>query len=51
MRELFGFAPVSLEELLICIIGGAVSVIWFEIFKVVQARKSRPCPGNDAMTG
>jgi Ca2+-transporting ATPase len=51
MRELFGFAPVSLEELLICIIGGAVSVVWFEIFKVVRARKSRACPGNDAMTG
>jgi Ca2+-transporting ATPase len=42
VRDLFRFAPVSPADLLLCIMGGAASVIWFEFFKVIRARGNHP---------
>ena len=39
LRALFQFAPVSPEYLLLCVIGGLLTVIWFELFKVMRARE------------
>jgi Ca2+-transporting ATPase len=40
-REIFQFAPVSPWSLLACIIAGASSVLWFEVYKLAKAPGSR----------
>ena len=39
LRDLFQFAPVSPEYLLICITGGVFTVAWFELYKITRARQ------------
>jgi len=39
LQDLFRFAPVSLEELVTCVLAGVVSVLWFEVYKVWNGRK------------
>ncbi len=36
LRDLFDFASLNLFELLLCVAAALVSVLWFEVFKVVQ---------------
>ncbi|HNQ30306.1 MAG TPA: cation-translocating P-type ATPase [Methanolinea sp.] len=38
LRALFRFAPVSPWYLLVCCMGGLMTVAWFEIYKVTRAR-------------
>jgi Ca2+-transporting ATPase len=38
LQDLFRFAPVSWSELVTCILAGVVSVLWFEVYKVWNAR-------------
>jgi Ca2+-transporting ATPase len=38
LRELFRFAPVSPIALLVCCAAGILSVVWFELFKVIRSR-------------
>ena len=40
LRDLFRFAPLHLEDLALCVAAGAISIIWFELFKVVSHRRS-----------
>jgi Ca2+-transporting ATPase len=37
-REIFQFAPVPWQYLLVCIVAGVSSVLWFEIYKLARAR-------------
>jgi Ca2+-transporting ATPase len=36
LQGLFSFAPLNSSELLLCVVAALVSVLWFEIFKLVQ---------------
>jgi len=36
LQGLFSFAPLNSYELLLCVVAALVSVLWFEIFKLVQ---------------
>jgi P-type Ca2+ transporter type 2C len=36
LRDLFSFAPLNPFELLLCVAAALVSVLWFEVFKIVQ---------------
>ncbi|HQJ39193.1 MAG TPA: hypothetical protein PK477_03915, partial [Methanoregulaceae archaeon] len=38
LRSLFQFAPVSPGFLLLCILGGMLTVGWFEIYKITEPR-------------
>ncbi|MDD1669307.1 MAG: cation-translocating P-type ATPase [Methanomicrobiales archaeon] len=38
-REIFQFAPVPPLYLLACVVGGAASVLWFEVYKLARTRK------------
>jgi Ca2+-transporting ATPase len=44
--QLFRFAPLSPGELMLCIIGGIVSVLWFELFKVIRTRRNHHSPAG-----
>ncbi len=46
LRELFGFAPLPLDDLLLCLIVGMSSVLWFEGAKWLQARRRAAGPGQ-----
>lgn len=48
LQALFGFAPVPPEYLLLGVIGGILTVVWFELFKLVRAWRS---PARDQVTG
>ena len=39
LRRLFGFGPLHLVDLAICIAAGLVSVAWFEALKAIMARR------------
>jgi len=39
LRTLFQFAPISLINLMLCIICGILSIAWFEVFKVIRSRR------------
>jgi Ca2+-transporting ATPase len=39
LRRLFGFGVLSPADLALCVVAGAVSVFWFEVYKVVGARR------------
>ena len=39
LRELFMFGPISVMELMVCVVAGIVSVVWFEAYKYWSARK------------
>ena len=39
LQDLFRFAPISVDELITCVLAGVVSVLWFEVYKVWNARK------------
>jgi P-type Ca2+ transporter type 2C len=41
LQSLFGFGPVPATAVLICAAAGAASVIWFEVFKFWNFRRSR----------
>ena len=38
LRELFRFAPLSVFDITICLLGGIVSLLWFEAWKIVRNR-------------
>ncbi len=38
LREVFHFAPVTLYQLALCLIAGLCSVLWFELYKLIQRR-------------
>jgi Ca2+-transporting ATPase len=40
LRELFHFAPLHRADVVICLLAGAASVLWFEVFKVVRRRRA-----------
>jgi Ca2+-transporting ATPase len=42
LQEIFQFAPVDSGEVLLAIVAGALSVVWFEIFKKIRRMRSRP---------
>jgi Ca2+-transporting ATPase len=50
-RDLFRFAPIPPADLMLCIIGGAASVIWFELYKVIRAKKNQPRLAEDMING
>jgi Ca2+-transporting ATPase len=37
-REIFQFAPVPLPALVVCVVAGISSVLWFEVYKLGRAR-------------
>ena len=39
-RDLFGFAAISPADLVICVVAGILSVVWFEVFKVIRGRRT-----------
>jgi len=39
LRELFKFTTLNLNDLLICLAGGFISVLWFEGFKLIHRTK------------
>ena len=38
LRRVFGFAPLSLTDVAICLAGGVISVLWFEGMKLMRRR-------------
>jgi Ca2+-transporting ATPase len=40
LRELFRFSKLHFEDLALCLTAGAISIIWFELFKVISQHKS-----------
>lgn len=40
LRELFRFSTLHFEDLALCLTAGAISIIWFELFKVISQHKS-----------
>jgi Ca2+-transporting ATPase len=44
LRDLFHFAPLHLTDLAICLLAGAVSVLWFEGLKVLRGAKAARAP-------
>lgn len=38
LQDLFRFAPISIDELIMCVLAGVVSVLWFEVYKVWSSR-------------
>jgi Ca2+-transporting ATPase len=40
LRELFRFGAPRVSDLLLCALAGLVSVLWFEVFKVIARRKT-----------
>lgn len=40
LRELFRFSTLHFEDLVLCLTAGAISIIWFELFKVISQHKS-----------
>jgi Ca2+-transporting ATPase len=41
LMQLFSFAPLHLNDLVICFTGGIASIIWFEAFKVVRRKTKK----------
>jgi Ca2+-transporting ATPase len=39
LRSLFHFAPVMPHDLVLCLAGGLISVLWFEAYKVIARRR------------
>ncbi|MEN6335477.1 MAG: cation-translocating P-type ATPase [Phycisphaerales bacterium] len=48
LRDLFHFAPLHGRDLVICLLAGGLSILWFEILKVV--RRSRTSGGPATAT-
>lgn len=42
LLNLFQFEKISMSEALICVAAGFASIIWFELYKVVQFKRLRP---------
>ncbi len=40
LRELFRFAPITPGNLVLCMAGGLLSVVWFEVFKIIRGRQN-----------
>jgi Ca2+-transporting ATPase len=40
LRGLFRFGPLHLNDLILCLGAGAVSVLWFELFKIASQRQN-----------
>ena len=47
LRELFSFASLHLIDIGICVVGGVVSILWFEGFKRFR-HPSQKVPSNQA---
>lgn len=41
LRSLFRFAPLHPVDIAICVTAGVLSVVWFELFKLVSRRRAR----------
>ena len=41
LRELFKFAQLHLDDLALCLAAGGISILWFELFKLVSRRHSK----------
>jgi Ca2+-transporting ATPase len=41
LKDLFMFASPHAADLLICLVAGAVSIVWFEALKVINGRRGR----------
>ncbi|MCE5278226.1 MAG: cation-translocating P-type ATPase [Planctomycetaceae bacterium] len=39
LQQLFHFAPLHANDLLICLAAGALSILWFEVLKILRRRK------------
>jgi Ca2+-transporting ATPase len=39
LRELFRFAKLHLDDLALCLAAGAISILWFELFKLFRRRE------------
>jgi Ca2+-transporting ATPase len=44
LRRLFHFEPLHFPDLLICLVAGAASILWFEALKVLRRRREAPAP-------
>ena len=44
LRDLFHFAPLHTIDVLICLLAGGVSVLWFEGLKILRRAKAAPTP-------
>ncbi len=40
LRDLFHFAPLHVRDLVICLVAGGLSILWFEILKLVRRTKA-----------
>jgi len=45
LRELFRFNELHLDDLLITLAAGLISILWFEVFKLIS-RNTRPAQGS-----
>ena len=45
LRKLFGFGELHLNDLGLCLAAGAVSILWFELFKLVGRREQPMASG------
>jgi Ca2+-transporting ATPase len=51
LRGLFGFGFLHASDLAVCAAAGLLSVAWFEVFKVVRARRVRRAPRRHCCVG
>jgi hypothetical protein len=42
LRELFRFAELHWIDLVVCLAAGAVSLTWFELFKLMSKQQTGP---------
>jgi Ca2+-transporting ATPase len=41
LQDLFSFGTVPLVDLIVCVIAGGLSVVWFECYKYLSTRKAK----------
>lgn len=42
LRDMFGFSPLHPDDLLLCLGAAIVSILWFEVIKLVDRRRTVP---------
>ena len=42
LRSLFDIAPLHINDLALCLVAGAISILWFEVLKRIRGRRIQP---------
>jgi Ca2+-transporting ATPase len=50
LSRLFQFAPLYVPDLVLCLVAGVVTTVWFELVKVFKAGRRRSLAGRGPLT-